>query len=308
MNDNEEELRALVEDIVGSHPASGDEPGRRLAIWADLREAGLHRVGIDESAGGSGGSFDDLTVVVHALSSSGARTPIVEAAVADRIRSAAGALDDRWGSAAYGGDPLVPWGTEAEFAVVLRGDGAVLVDGPLPLEGRDVSAVPLGRATGGAETASLSVPEDTTRAWDLLLTAALAGSAEGIYRRTREYVRERMQFDRPLIDLPAVQGRLGEMKMRLVQSRAVLDRARERGDDAAVASARSVVSAAASALAAHAHQLHGAIGITREFGLWPFTTTVWAVRDQVRSASEAAASLGREAVGESVVWDDLTAW
>jgi acyl-CoA dehydrogenase len=308
MNENEEELRGLVDDIVAGH-SGADVAAGRAAVWRDLQEAGLHRIGIAESAGGSGGSFDDLSVVAHALGARGMRTPLIESAVADRVRSAAGTLDERWGSVAAPGSRLVTW-SDAEFVIVSDGDAARIVDAPMEPAGLDVSGVPLGRVADAAIGASVPLPADALASWNALVIAALAGAAEGIYVRTRKFVGEREQFGRALIAVPAVQNRLGGMKMRLVQIRAAAELVRENREERALSAARVVISTGASALAAQAHQLHGAIGITREFGLWPLTSSVWALRDQPDAAHRSAARLGVAAAAgtEQVLWDELTAW
>lgn len=307
VNENEDELRGLIEDIVGD--AAGEErTDARLSVWESLREAGLHRVGIDEDAGGSGGSFDDLFVITHALAVQGMRTPLIESAVADRVRADSGVLDDRWATLAVPDSAVAAWGVQADLVLVPEGDQVRVVVGEAAAAGVDVSRVPLGRVNPASSSASLPFPHDALAEWDTLVVATLAGAAEGIYRRTRAYVREREQFGRPLIAIPAVQNRLGDMKMRLVQISAAAIMLREAGGARAPrAAARVAVSDGASVLASQAHQLHGAMGITREFGLWPLTTTVWALRDQPVSAHEAGTRLGA-AMTESEMWEELTSW
>ena len=64
MSEAIEEIRGLVRDIVGERSVPDED--RSLSIWADVREAGLHRVGISEDNGGSGGSLGELDEMVVA--------------------------------------------------------------------------------------------------------------------------------------------------------------------------------------------------------------------------------------------------
>ena len=80
-----DELRSLVDDLAASGTSD---------LWDRLVELDLPRVGIDEAKGGSGGSLDELLVVVESLAGHGIGVPIVEASTADWILSHAGNLVD----------------------------------------------------------------------------------------------------------------------------------------------------------------------------------------------------------------------
>ncbi|GLF93237.1 acyl-CoA dehydrogenase family protein [Streptomyces yaizuensis] len=71
-----DELRSLVDDL-----AAAGGPG----LWERLCELGLHRIGIEEERGGSGGSLDDLLVVVESLARHGIGVPLIEASTADWV-------------------------------------------------------------------------------------------------------------------------------------------------------------------------------------------------------------------------------
>jgi acyl-CoA dehydrogenase len=56
-------------------------------------------------------------------------------------------------------------------------------------------------------------------------------------------------------------------------------------------------------------QLHGAVGITREYALHRYTRQLWAQRDADQSEYEWTRRLGAmaTAVDEATLWDQLTA-
>ncbi|MGH3392881.1 MAG: acyl-CoA dehydrogenase family protein, partial [Actinomadura sp.] len=134
--EEDRELRALVADIAGAHaePAPGGLP----ACWATLVELGLPLVGVAERQGGSGGSVDDLVVLVRELSRYGIGSPLITAATANWVLAHDGRADARMRTLVVAG-PLspaatatrftaVPWARHAAELVAYHGDTAYLID------------------------------------------------------------------------------------------------------------------------------------------------------------------------------------
>jgi alkylation response protein AidB-like acyl-CoA dehydrogenase len=145
--------------------------------------------------------------------------------------------------------------------------------------------------------------------------AILIGAAEGAYEMTKRYVTERQQFGRPLIAVPAVGAKLSTMRVEIDLAIAGFERAVVRSGlpDAAGAMTaarlgRAVAAEAAGHVAATAHTLHGAMGVTIEYPLHHFTTLLWRTRDRAGSQHADLVALGRAVVdgGEVVLWDELT--
>ena len=76
----------------------------------------------------------------------------------------------------------------------------------------------------------------------------------------------------------------------------------------AVAAAKIRAGEAAGSGAAIAHQVHGAIGFTREYSLQQRTRRLWSWRDDFGTETEWADELGRAVVaaGADNLWADLT--
>ncbi|MEV6108358.1 acyl-CoA dehydrogenase family protein [Streptomyces sp. NPDC051940] len=325
------ELRDLVDDLVRrTGPAETAEEQR--ALWAQLRELGLPRVGVVEERGGSGGSFDDLLVLIEALAGHGVSQPVVEAATADWVLSHATAVDDRFTTLVLLDAPLattggtvtaeltaVPWAREADRLVVCAPQAPPLVvdlrqEAVTVREGENLAGEPrdtvLLSAAPVAELAGTPAHELVRARFALAWSTAVAGAAHGAYRLTKSYVSEREQFGAPLLKIPAVATNLALMRVELVQADAALAQARETGVSATAAQiTRVATAAAATAVAQIAHQLHGAIGITAEYPLQRYTRRLWAWRDAVASERDWAAELGRSAaaLGEAGMWTVLTA-
>ncbi|MFG2522050.1 acyl-CoA dehydrogenase family protein [Streptomyces sp. NPDC048527] len=318
-----DELRSLVDDLA----ASG-----RPDLWGSLCDLGLPRVGIEEERGGSGGSLDDLLVVVESLTGHGIGVPVVEASTADWVLSHARELDgelttvlllDRAPGSASGAVTAeltaVPWARDAARLVLCApGAAPLLVDLRHPsVTVRDVDNI------AGEPRDTVILADTPVSALDgapshevvrerlaLLWSAAVLGAARGAYRLTKRYVSEREQFGAPLLKIPAVSGNLARMRVQLVQADAALALASEAAPlSGAVEIARITTAAAATEIAQIAHQLHGAMGITDEYPLHRLTRRLWSWRDAVAPERRWAESLGRRAAeaGENGVWTRITA-
>ncbi|WP_328867151.1 acyl-CoA dehydrogenase family protein [Streptomyces sp. NBC_00304] len=318
-----DELQSLVDDLA----ASG-----RPDLWDNLRELGLARVGIDEEKGGSGGSLDDLLVVVKALAGHGIGVPVVEASTADWVLSHARELDGDLSTVLLLDDGLdtdsgtvtaelsaVPWARDAARLVLCAPDSAPLV---VDVRHASVTVSPVDNIAGEPrDTVTLdSTPvvalvgapscDAVRERLALLWSAAVIGAAHGAYRLTKAYVAQREQFGAPLLKIPAVAGNLARMRVQLVQADAALALAIEAEPlSGAVAVVRITTAAAATEIAQISHQLHGAMGITAEYPLHHLTRRLWSWRDAVASERRWAESLGRRAAdgGETGVWTSLTA-
>ncbi|MFJ6805781.1 acyl-CoA dehydrogenase family protein [Streptomyces anulatus] len=318
-----DELRSLVDDLAGSGNPE---------LWESLSELGLPRVGIDEGKGGSGGSLDDLLVVVESLAGHGLGVPIVEASTADWVISHARDLDGDLTTILLLNTALdgpsenvtaelsaVPWTRDAARVVLCAPDSVPLV---ADLRHASVTVRPVDNIAGeprdtvvlaGTPVAALDgAPshEMIRERLALLWSAAVLGAAKGAYRLTKSYVAEREQFGAPLLKIPAVSVNLARMRVQLVQADAALALAREAEPlSGAVEVVRITTAAAATQIAQLAHQLHGAMGITAEYPLHHLTRRLWSWRDAVASERDWAESLGRRAAeaGETGVWTLLTA-
>ncbi|MGW2083204.1 acyl-CoA dehydrogenase family protein [Streptomyces sp. NPDC001939] len=226
-----DELRSLVDDLA----ASG-----RPDLWGSLCDLGLPRVGIDEGSGGSGGSLDDLLVVVEALAGHGIGVPVVEASTADWVLGHARELDgelttvvllDRAPRTASGAVTAeltaVPWARDAARLVLCApGCAPLLVD----LRHASVTVRDVDNIAGeprdtvilaGTPTVTLDgAPshEAVRERLALLWSAAVLGAARSAYKLTKTYVSEREQFGAPLLKIPAVSGNLARMRVQLVQA------------------------------------------------------------------------------------------
>jgi alkylation response protein AidB-like acyl-CoA dehydrogenase len=238
----------------------------------------------------------------------GQRAEWLAAIVRGRVMTAAPARWDRVGTAEVTATPagsgdgflltgtaaFVPYAHVAEDLLVvadLAGGGglaAFLVDAGasgLSLEpqaalgadrphrvGFDGVRVPAARALPGGAAAATAIS-----AYGAAATCAeLVGAAQRVLDMTVEYATEREQFGRPIGAFQAVQHHCADMAMDVLTSRFIAYEAIWRlsaGLEAAmeVSMAKAWVSEAAERVCARGHQVHGAIGYTREHDLHLYT-------------------------------------
>jgi alkylation response protein AidB-like acyl-CoA dehydrogenase len=133
----------------------------------------------------------------------------------------------------------------------------------------------------------------------LFRAAAVVGSLETALAETIRHVTTREQFGRPLIRFQAVAGLLAVLASEHQSTRVAVDRAvdaAERDDEDAwtrVAVARVIGGRAATEGARIAHQLHAAMGVTREHPLHLSTRRLWSWRDEAGTQRSWSEELGR---------------
>ena len=151
----------------------------------------------------------------------------------------------------------------------------------------------------------------------LARTQLLAGALSATLGAAVRYAGERTQFGRPIARFQAVQQQLalaaGEVAAACSAAEAAAATATRAGVTAdasvvAIASAKARASEAAGAVASIAHQVHGAIGFTREHPLRVLTTRLWAWRDEDGSDAYWNGVIGARALslGPAGLWPMLT--
>lgn len=330
------DLRDLIDQLAAREP--GQQPGQLPQCWPAIVGLGLPLVGIDTADGGSGGTLGDLVVLVRQLGRHGLSTPLIESGAAWQALAAAqrgpvgtglalavaararpgpdGRLELRlpWGrycDQLIVATPAGPCYTAPRAALTVGGESATIAGEPRDIVSVRVSDLDeLYSREYGGELAAV-----TRARLDLLRAAAITGAAAGALDMTRGYVSQRVQFGRPLAAIPAVRTALARMSAAVIQGDAAVARAVDAmagpgaAAELAAAIARLVSAQTATEVARTAHQLHGAIGITAEYGLARYTSRLWSWRDAGTPEAQAAAALGhrvREG-GEITLWESITA-
>jgi acyl-CoA dehydrogenase len=321
------ELAQLAADVFAGADPAGD--GFSAALWATLAQTGLARLTLPPAAGGSGASFLESAVVLQAAGAYAARVPLAETdllagwllvraglPVPDGpLTLGAGDLAlSRPANRAAGTLRRVPWARAATAVVVLAADEVVVLE-PAAFtvsDGANLAEEPRDTVIVDGPATWAAVGEPSGQAGEeLRLRAAfgrsqlLAGAAQGALAAAVRYAGARAQFGRPIARFQAIQQQLALAGAEAAAATAAATSA-ARVVDAdgftapsarlAVAVAKSRTSEAAGVVARVAHQVHGAIGFTREHDLRLLTTRLWAWRDEDGSEAEWNEFIGALAV------------
>ncbi|TAK53906.1 MAG: hypothetical protein EPO25_08995 [Gammaproteobacteria bacterium] len=183
--------------------------------------------------------------------------------------------------------PLVPWkaGTGGPVRFGDSARGVLVID-----EERDtVAIVDIGdcevRSAGAAwgypiaelrprvEGRSLAIAAaDCMALWRLSLAAEIVGAAGAAFDHTVQYIKDRKQFGRPIGGNQAIRHRAARLAVEVEKARYLTYEAAWRAPDPEMAAAAATVAASmAEFVFQEAHQMHGAIGYTREFPLHRWT-------------------------------------
>lgn len=147
-----------------------------------------------------------------------------------------------------------------------------------------------------------------------LRSALMAGALERVLMQTVEYARTRVQFGKPIASFQAIQQQLSILAGHVAAAGIAADAAiadieapEKLRTTAALAKVRA--GDAAGAAASIAHQVHGAIGITKEHSLHFATRRLWSWRAEFGAEAQWAEKLGRQAAaaGGDSYWMNITA-
>jgi acyl-CoA dehydrogenase len=267
----------------------------RAPAWQAVADLGLPLALVPEDSGGFGIAPDVFVAIVKAFARAAVALPVGETMIANRLRALAGIdIPDTPTLLATRLDS-VAWHPDA---------GHVLVDGR---DGPEIRALETlvetgrsGRLDGGVRVAFAPKAEPASvlgaggsgailRCGAALRTIQMAGAAQAALSLTIEHVNTRNQFGRPLAKFQAIQQSVAQMAAQV----AVIDGAAGIAAEflagpltpsLALAAAKARASEAAGAVAAIAHQAHGAIGFTAEYSLGLHSKALWAWRAEFGGA------------------------
>jgi acyl-CoA dehydrogenase len=210
---------------------------------------------------------------------------------------------------------LIAEGPDGEMVVVLDGTGEASI-----ATGKNIAGEPRDTLTFDAVRLSADAVAPSTigrgtlyRRGALARAVMMSGALERAMDLACGYAQERIQFGRPISKFQAVQQNLAVLAGQTAAAVAAANQGIEAlGGDReafAIAVAKTRVGEAATLAAEIAHQVHGAIGFTREYALQLATRRLWSWREEFGPDPEWAARVGQMAceTGAGGLWAMLTA-
>lgn len=288
--------------------------------WSAVAELGLPDLLVPEAAGGFGGTWQDAHGVMrlagfHALDLPLAET-ILAGAILQRPTEGRVALADNCAGAVSGTKfsgrlEAVAGGHQAD-QVLTQLNGKIIL-----LDGKDIATseknILLGEEGATLDFASAPFEEiawngDLLQIGAIMRTAQMAGAFDAALQMSVGYANDREQFGRKLGKFQAVQQELAVFALEAAAANCAsiaAFRAVAQGDygfEAANAKLRCNMAAAKATRIAH--QVHGAIGFTKEYDLQQFTRRIWGWRSSFGSEAHWADYLGDllTQVGGDTLW------
>jgi acyl-CoA dehydrogenase len=314
----------------------------KMPLWSALTDAGLPLAWVPEAFGGAGAGLIDGFGVASAAGRFAIAVPLVETMLAGWLAARAGLASPDGAMTAAPARPQdrvtlnadgtlsgrargVPFASEAQHIAVTAGDADGFAVALVP-----VSACRIERGETLAGDASDTVTFDRTRPVSVkrappgvtpaalmqmgaaLRSLQIAGALETLLDLSVRYANERVAFEKPIAKFQAVQHNLarlaGEVAAAVTAAGSAADAlASGAPEDAAlleVAAAKIRCAEAAEKGAAIAHQVHGAIGFSREHILHRYALRALGWRDDFGVESHWATELGRviAARGADELW------
>ncbi len=261
------------------------------ALWQSLGELGFLDLLVSADAGGTGGDWEDAAVTMRSAGYYAAPGPIAETMVANFLLASAGRAPVKIAGLLIGDHDCGAWLRSCD--VILRVSGnqiALLSADDLLEEAGGLSGEPYARLSKATVLGTLELADAEMIARGglaILRSAQMAGAMDWCIERSTEYALERSQFGKPLAKLQIVQQYLAETAGELVAADALVTAAAHAGPFAAmlVGAARARCADAADVVFARCHQVHGAIGFSREYALNYRSRRLIGWRDEARSTT-----------------------
>ncbi|AGW93179.1 acyl-CoA dehydrogenase family protein [Cupriavidus sp. DF5525] len=265
-----------------------------LPLWQALRDSGFADCLLPEAAGGAALPLRELAPVLFVTGHHALPLPLAQTIFARALLHANGI--------ALPAGPIALAGFEDNAAAALVADARhaqwfLLQDGErcLLLSATDAHAQATGTHADltlrvprpdGAAPAAFTLPEGTLRTLGACLHAAqLAGALSRVLDLTLQYANDRQQFGRAIGKFQAIQHQVSEMAEHVAAARVAAqlacDSSTGEPDPLRAAIGKLRTSDAVTPVAAIAHAVHGAIGITEEYDLQLYTRRMhaWRVAD-----------------------------
>lgn len=319
-------LLALAREAHGGIEASWEE------IWPLLYGIGTHQlslpladtliaVGVLSAHGIDPRPLLSQPIALGCVRHQSAAMPVQVHAGPDAQHTVLSGVLERVGWASQAGHLLLE-DTSSRLHLVPLDCAQVFIEPSTDMAGQPADLIRLDGAS------ALALPGANLRPGEalLLLGAAsraimMAGALDSVLEQSLQHANERQQFGRPIGRNQALQFQLAHLAgecaaARTVARAAAINMGRmveghglSPQAASAIAVAKQIAGEAASVAAAVGHQVHGAIGFTREHRLQAATRRLWVWRGEFGAESWWAMRLGRAAIeaGAEALWPRLTA-
>lgn len=328
MSDYSEILEHTVDRLFGDIAEREAANAPESELWDQIEELGIADIFLPEDEGGMSGCWMDASIVFRLSGYHAVALPVGETMIARKIlrqhdvalpsgpmtiaHSPTGAVSASSiegnhvftggvisrSTSAHGSMLLSSLPDKEGFSyILLNPENASEVFEHQNVAGETRREYIFHEAKARAISGSASAPEILLGYGALLRASQSAGALSACLEKCIQYTHERSQFGRPLKKFQAIQHQLAllaEEAAAVGSAAAAACLAMDRGDasfEAACAKLRANQSVGPAT--SIAHQVHGAIGFTKEYGLHRHTQRLWAWRSEFGNDRHWAHYLGR---------------
>ncbi len=333
-------FRTMMETDLSEAARSALEMGKLpLDLWSLVEENGINSVFIPESAGGFGGNWLDAFVILNCSGFYSVPLPIAETLLAQRLLvqadipvpsgaiaiAAQTTIEPAQGTAGAwtitGSAAAVPWGNAAEHILVAcehAGSAKIALvaaaTATIGESGHSIAREPFAdlQFSDATVLGFGDVSENIFHLCALIRAAQIAGALNAALRLSVQYANERSQFGKPIAKFQAIQHALAQLadEAAAVNCAAMAAcRAADVGNASfEIGAAKLRANRAIGIATSIAHQVHGAIGFTKEHKLHFATQRLWSWRSEYGNDRYWAAQVGALVAqrGAANFWFDLT--
>lgn len=305
-------LGDAVEQLLAGHASPAvvrtiEGGGSSAGLWRAIEESGFCDALVPEAQGGAGLGLNDVFPVFEACGRHALAVPLAQTMAARALlarsghMAAPGAIALASGRRAADSAIRVGYGSVADAVLVADGGSWLLLDASAArreaIEGTVDAELRWPAEALDKPLFSIPCDIDLRAVEACLLAAQLAGAMREVFTRTLQYANDRTQFGRSIGKFQAIQHQLSVMAEHTaaatMAARMACATSGITADPLACAVAKARTSEAAVPVAAIAHAVHGAIGITEEFDLQLLTRRLYAWRVAAGSESYWNERIGR---------------
>ena len=331
-------LDRLLTDLCPPEVIEKSEEGVFASeLWQALTETGLTTASIASEAGGAGGDAGDSLLVIREAARYCAPVPLSEHFIAASLLAEHGTsigadattvasgnfhlkgdnhltgIAEAVAFARWCGQVVLVATSEAGLKLcrVSLDDARIEPESNIAGEPRDTVSIDTVIRVDDIYEANKTVNEQLQLLGAATRSMMMAGALDSILEMSVQYSLERSQFGRPISKFQAIQQQLavlaGQVSASMMASHAIwMSFADQNSMDIAIGKAR--IGESVSACTEIAHQVHGAMGFTREHSLNYRTRRLWCWREEYGNERIWQARIGQHFIagGADNLWNSVT--
>lgn len=328
--------KRILNDYCGKAVVDAAESGEWAAsLWEAFESAGLSLANIPEALNGSGGQFSDSLLILREAAKFAAPIPLAETLIASTLLAELnahvpkGPIGVGVGELNFIEDPNsihisgrldgLSYGNECDHWLLVNQDQICLIDrqslsnmvgiqSHSNIAGEPYVDVLFNKNVDGARLfACPNARERVQQLGAITRVQLMSGAMISMLELSVQYALEREQFGRPIAQFQAIQQQLAVLAGEVAACQRAADALLDESGIVNIAISKSRLGDAVAPVCEIAHQVHGAMGYTREHPLNLRSRRLWVWRDEYGEEAYWQRRLGADLCmsGADSLWDRI---